>query len=53
MFHGLFSQGKRVCRYYESLGLCKYGRRCKFDHPRALSSNDEGKPVSETPNAQE
>ncbi|PWA68004.1 zinc finger, CCCH-type [Artemisia annua] len=49
--------GKRVCRLYESLGLCKYGRRCKFDHPLALSSKDEGssKPISsgETPNAQE
>nr|GEV49881.1 hypothetical protein [Tanacetum cinerariifolium] len=40
--------GKKVCLYYESLGLCKYGHRCKFDHPVAFSSNDEGftKPVS-------
>ncbi|GJT79253.1 zinc finger, CCCH-type containing protein [Tanacetum coccineum] len=49
--------GKRVCLHYESSGLCKYGRRCKFDHPIALASNEEGspKPVSDTktPNAQE
>ncbi|KMZ59924.1 hypothetical protein ZOSMA_63G00360 [Zostera marina] len=26
-------QGRVICKYYSSNGICKYGSTCKFDHP--------------------
>ncbi|KAI3725965.1 hypothetical protein L1987_65761 [Smallanthus sonchifolius] len=30
--------GKKACRNYENLGLCKFGRACAYDHPKKHSS---------------